>query len=300
MAWMRTRGASSDQKQPFRGIQKNPENRRYRHWQFAAALLAGTMSALGAAAPAHAGAVLLSRQSSLQAEGGGGSGGFDLTDATTNFDSYANDLSNANAGAPATSNAHQFSQPDTAGHSLQGAYAEGMVQASLNSSKATAVANSVFDMTFEVTQTPVQYTFGGAFGSAGSGTTVAKLTNLTSAGNTVFMTTTDSSHGASHEIDKQGFLPPGTYGLKVWANTPGTSASSSAYYTVNLTLSPVSNPAASGGRAAAQRKAGALGGPGPQAGGVAAAPLPPAVWTGLVMLGGVGVMTFRSRRGMSH
>jgi len=290
MARMRKRGASSPQTQHFSGIQTGlGKNRRRR---FAAALLTGVMSAIGGVNPAHAGAVLLSRQSSLQAEGAGSPSGFDLTDGTTSFDSYANDLSNANAGAPATSNAHQFSQPETAGQAFQGAYAEGTVQANLNSAKATALAKSVFDLTFEVTQTPVQYTFGGAFGSAGSGTTVAELTNLKSPGDSIFMMTTDSSHGASHEMDKQGFLPPGTYGLKVWANTPGTSASSSAYYTVNLSLNSVSNPVKAGGHATAAP----LGSGGPQGGGVAAAPVPPAAWTGLMMLGGLSVMMFRSRR----
>jgi hypothetical protein len=251
------------------------------------------MSMLTIASPAHAGAVLLSRQSTLQAAGGGKTVGYDLTDGTTNFDDYANDISNS-AGAWATSSAHQFSEPQAIGNLLQGAYAEGTVQASRSVSDGTATARSVFDLTFEVTQTPVQYTIGGAFGSAGSGVTVAELTNLKSPGDAVFITTTDASHGPSHEIDKQGFLPPGTYGLKVWANTPGTSASGSAYYTVNLTLDPVSG--GSGGKPVSK------GSVMPHGTGAAAAPLPPAVWTGLMMLGGMGVMMFRSRSdgGMSR
>ncbi len=118
MAWMLTGGAVSGQRPQIDAALAVPGI--HRRLPLAAALLAGAMSAMGLVAPAHAGAVLLSRQSSLQAEGGGSPGGFDLTDGTSSFDSYANDISNANPGAAAMSNAHQFSQPQTAGKACRG------------------------------------------------------------------------------------------------------------------------------------------------------------------------------------
>lgn len=290
MARMLSRGDVS--RQPGNvSCQKRSSGGRRHSLMAVAAMLAGTVSAVGPATKAHAGIVLLSRQSSLLAQGSGGAGGYNLTDGTTGFGYYANDISDTNAAAPALSSARQFSQPQTTGSLLQGAYAQGSVSASVSSPKSSAQARSVFDVTFEVTQTPAKYTFGGAFGSSGSGTAVAELTNMKSAGDTVFNTTTDASHGVSHEIDQQGFIPPGTYGLQIWANTPGTSLSSSAYYAINLTLNPVTNPVVGGGGAKPP------GGGGPQGGGggAAAAPVPPAAWTGLMMLGGLGVMMLRSR-----
>ena len=258
----------------------------------AALLLATLAPALGPAAGARAGVVLLSRQSSLQATGnapGSGQDNFNLTGGTTTFSPFSNDLNNnTDATSPALADAHQYSVPGTSAAGLQGAYAEGTVQAELNAPRSSARAKSVFDLTFQVTRVPARYNFGGAFGSAGNGTAAAELMNVPAAGaagdaRPVFAATVGGGpdgQDASRTLSRQGILAPGVYGLKIWADAPGTLSNSSAYYTVNLMLSATGVGSAPGGGA----------------GMPAAAPMPPAAWPGLVMLAGLAVLARRARR----
>jgi hypothetical protein len=98
-------------------------------------------------------------------------------------------------------------------------------------------------------------------------------------------------HGGAVVLSRQTTLQAtgaGAFSLADGTNNFGT-------YTVNLTISPESNPAMSGGKS--WRSGTAQGVGEPLGSGAAAVPIPPAVWTGLMMLGGLGVMMFRSGRG---
>src|SRR5207302_774871 len=132
-----------------------------------------------------------------------------------------------------------------------GAYAEGTVRAELNAPQSTARARSNFDMTFRVTGAPAWYDFGGAFGTEGGGTALARLTGTEAGGHPRPLFSAEieggaasgagnsdgsDASGASRTFSRQGLLSPGVYTLDVSADAPGTLASSSAYFTVNLTL----------------------------------------------------------------
>src|SRR5436189_6124982 len=73
----------------------------------AGVVLAAVVPAAGAAGAARAGAVLVSRESYIHAAGGPASGSvgagafapFDLSNGTTGFDRFADDVSNATGGA---------------------------------------------------------------------------------------------------------------------------------------------------------------------------------------------------------
>jgi hypothetical protein len=120
-------------------------------------------------------------------------------------------------------------------------------------------------------------------GTAGTGTVMAELMNVTPAlkpaavsgkqtaaaetsGAPIFSSTLTPTTDHSNTIDQQGVLPPGLYTLRVHAGSDDAAASpddSSAYYSMSLTLAPSSSTPAS------------------------AVPLPAAAWTGLSVLCGV-------------
>ena len=261
-------------------------------------MLAAALPALGGVSAARAGTVIVSRHSYIRAAGGPGPGGFDLSNGTNDFGRFADDISNgpggsATASVPSVSEAHQYSVPGVMDSGFGGAYAEGSVRANVVGPGSTATAVSNFDLTFRVVGSPAQYTVGAAMGTAGSGTVTAELVNVAGgaggagvasparspagtaagaggAGESVFLTRLAPGRGDSQTIDKSGVLGPGLYALRVYADSSGTTDSSSAYYNVNLTITP---------------------------GTATAVPLPAAAWTGAAVLAGVaGIGAMRRRR----
>jgi len=88
-----------------------------------------------------------------------------------------------------------------------------------------------------------------------------------------------------------GFNPTdGTNGFGDYSSDISNTAINAPNMSVAISLTI--DPVASGGHAQGNADITA-----PRRGGAVAAPLLPAVWTGLMMLGGLGVMMFRSRSG---
>lgn len=264
----------------------------------AAGLLAAVVPAIGVAGAARAGAVLVSRDSYIHAAGGpAGTAAFapfDVSNGTTGFDRFADDVSNAGQGAdPVVSEAHQYSAPGVMPDGLNGAFAEGSVRSGLDAGRGTASAASDFDLTFRVVGGSAKFEFGAAMGTAGGGRVTAELLPVSesqvagtlspSAASAalapLFVTHLAPGEGNSKEMDNTGVLEPGLYALHVSAESDGAAADagaeSSAYYSVNLTLAPT-------------------------AGGPAAVPLPPAVWPGFGAMASIlGVFGIRRwRRGV--
>jgi hypothetical protein len=276
--------------------------------------LVAAWSLLVGTGPLRAGAVLVSRQSYLRATGGpGGSNGFDLTNGTSDFGRFADDLSNAPDGrvgpaTPVISEAHQYSAPGLLDQGFEGAFAEGSVRAGVRSPGATASAVSNFDLTFRVTGGPALYTFGAEMGAAGTGGILTELVNVAESAATpataasglhlaaaaetqVFSSQVKPGSGDAQTLDKSGVLAPGLYALHVHADSTGTADESSAYYNINLLLT-----AGVGSAEPPPGDSGGTGGAAGEAGGTpaVAAPLPPAAWTGLTVLGGLaGVRAVR-------
>jgi hypothetical protein len=258
-------------------------------WVGGLALVAAALPTAGWAAPCRAGVALVSRQSFIRATGGPGPNGFDLSDGTTNFGRFANDLSNApsddpsSGSVPVLSEAHQYSVPGITEQDFQGAYAEGSVRAGVHTPHSNAAAESNFDLTFRVTGGSADFTFGAAMGTAGTGTVMAELMNVTptvkpsavsgkrtatadTSGAPIFSSTLTPTTDHSNTIDQQGVLRAGVYTLRVHAGSDDAAVSpddSSAYYSMSLTLAPSSSTPAT------------------------AVPLPAAAWTGLSVLCGV-------------
>lgn len=262
------------------------------------AIAAMAVPTMGWASPCRAGVVLVSRQSYIRATGGPGPNAFDLSDGTTDFRRFANDLSNApsddpsSGSVPVLSEAHQYSVPGLTDQDFQGAYAEGSVRAGVHTPHANAAAESNFDLTFRVAGGSADYTFGAAMGTAGTGTVMAELLNVTpiakpavasarraaaadASGSPVFSSTLTPTTDHANMIDQQGVLPPGLYTLRIHAGSDDAAVSpddSSAYYNMSLTLAPSSSTPAT------------------------AVPMPAAAWTGLSVLCGVASAHVARRR----
>jgi hypothetical protein len=254
---------------------------------------------MGWTAPCRAGVVLVARQSYIHATGGPGPNGFDLSDGTTDFGRFANDLTNSpsddpsSGSMPLVSEAHQYSVPGLTDQVFQGAYAEGSVRAGVHTPHSSAAATSDFDLTFRVTGGTADYTFGAAMGTAGSGTVMAELVNVTptatravaaagarvAAGSTpapIFSSKLTPITDHANTVDQQGVLAPGLYTLRVHAGSDDAAVSaddSSAYYNMSLTLTGSSSTPAT------------------------AVPLPTGAWTGLTVLAGLAAAQFIRRRG---
>lgn len=245
----------------------------------AIALAAGAATAAGWAHTARAGTLLISRDTVIHAAGGPGPNGFDLTNGTTDFGRFANDVNNDGtaAPAPASSEAHQYSVPGITGNSLQGAFAEGSVQTTITSPGGTAAAQSNFDLTFRVVGAPQAFTFGAAMGTSGGASAMAELVpvaepsvagalRVSPASTAGPITPIFSGHlqsGESKTMDQTGILGPGTYALHVHADASTPATDGSAYFNVSLTLASTA----------------------------AAVPLPPAAWSGMGILLAVCTMT---------
>lgn len=273
---------------PIAGVSLALRARPRRTWPVLLALLVTCASA----APARAGVELVSRQSFIHAAGG--PNGFDLANGTSDFERFADDVSNAPSGQPAgslpvLSEAHQYSMPGVSDGGLQGAFAEGSVRSGVSSPAATASATSNFDLTFRVTGAAVGYTFGAAMGTTGTATVFAELVDLAAGENVaagtagvsnltaaaadvpVFVAQLAANTDDARNVDKTGTLQPGLYALRVHADSTGTADESSAYYNLNLLLTPAAGPTA--------------------------VPLPPGAWTGLMGLAGLFGTNVLYRRG---
>ena len=223
-----------------------------------------------AAGPASAGTVLLARESTIRATGKAGAADFDLNDGSHDFNGFSNlvDTNDAGVTGPRVS-ANQHSQPsmNRANGDFTGAYAEGAANAAAdNPSSDDAQAESNFDLTFQVVGSPSLVNFGGAVGVSGNGSTTIALQNKNT--NEVLLSQElFAGDGEGQSLDHQTVLSPGVYELSVNASVDGEQSESMAYFTVSLSISPIT--------------------PG---GIVTPVPLPSSMWSALAVLGAGGLL----------
>ena len=225
---------------------------------FAAALLTVSDAA-------EAGSVLLTRESTIRAEGKDGSTDFALQEGAVDFDGFSDTVDTVDAGvAGPRVSANQNSRPtlDEVG-AFAGAYAEGSATVAAQLMDY-AEAASAFDLTFEVMGEPSMVSVGGSVGVVGNATTSVSLCNQETGEVVLMQELLASPDGDGRAIDHSKLLDPGVYELMVTANGSGAPDEGMAYYTVSLSLGAADN---GGG------------------GGATPVPLPPTVWSaGAVLL----------------
>lgn len=249
----------------------------------------GVLTGLLAGSSAHAGTVLLARESTIRASGTAGApgGGFNIVDGSEDFNGFADSVDSVDAGVtgPRVS-ANQHSSPSLGTNDqFTGAFAEGSANADAdeNAGDNNAEAVSNFDLRFQVLGTPSMANFGGTVGVSGNGSTTIALQNHTT-GELVLSQELMPGSGDGQTIEHSTVLNPGVYELSVNANVTGIPSESMAYYTISLSLAPILNNDTDGG-----------GG-----GGVTPIPLPPALWSaaGVLLTGGAvqGIRKMRARQ----
>lgn len=226
------------------------------------------------AAATRAGTVLLSRDSTISATGTDGVADFNLVDGSKDFDGFSDavDTTDAGVAGPHVA-ANQHSRPamdDRTG--FTGAFAEGSVSAdNVDGAAKIDQAVSNFDLKFQVLGAPSLVSFGGSVGVSGGGTTSVELSNQSTGEILLDEDLVPGEDG--QEIQHSRVLQPGVYELSVGASLNGAQSDSMAYYTLSLSISPVSDQVGGGG----------------VDGGPTAIPLPPAVFSAASMLGAGGM-----------
>jgi hypothetical protein len=260
---------------------------------------------LAAAAPARAGSVFVSRQTSLRAAGSNGDGDYNVADGTLDAGPFQGSVASDPDFGEAQSSGAQTSRPTVIAGVLTAALFEGTAQARVErGSFAGSVAESNFDLTFDVVGDPVVFHVSGTIGVASDALIMARMVNPQTTepifshevqGEVVRSGSSPNepdlgadpaapelsvapgfADATRRKIDASGVLVPGRYWISVLAAARGTPEESQAAYHLNLRLDPVR---------------GETSGPPPQP-----IPLPPAVWTGLsamIALGGARLWTRR-------
>lgn len=216
---------------------------------------------LAAATAADAGTTLLSRQTGIYAAGDSGlaGGGFNLSQSSSTFERFADQVGSDTEGSGLTSVAHQYSVPSVLGASgigLEGAFAEGQVKSAVDGAAGEAHAQSMLELLFQVDSESAAFVMGATIGATGSGSVKVELSPVT-AGTLelpVFAMSVDAksagNDGAGKSLDRQGLLSPGQYLMQVEAEAdalPGASIPAEAYFTFNFQLSSVPGSVGSGG-----------------------------------------------------
>jgi hypothetical protein len=233
---------------------------------------------IAAASTARAGAVLISRDSSIRATGTSGASDYNLQDGSQSFEGFSDLVDTADAGlkCPRVA-ANQNSRPavNAKDGGFVGAYAEG--SATIDPTTASALgasnASSTFNLTFEIKDAPSLVSIGGAVGLSGDGATTLSLTNK-GTNEVVLEREILVSDGQGQSVEHSTVLQPGRYELAVEASANAEPDQSMAYYTLSLSVSNL----ATGGVQVGEGS------------GVHAVPLPPAVLTAGMLLGTGGLM----------
>jgi hypothetical protein len=247
---------------------------------FVKGLLAATLVVVvtfGASTKARAGAVLISRDSSIRAAGIAGASDYDLKDGSQNFDGFSDLVDTADAGlnCPRVA-ANQNSRPAVSlKDGFVGAYAEGSatIDPTTGSALGASNASSTFNLTFEIKDMPSLVSIGGAVGLSGDGATTLSLTNKGTK-EVVLDRQILVSDGQGQSIEHQTTLNPGVYELAVEASANAEPDQSMAYYTLSLSVSNLQSGGVHAG----------------DSGGVHAVPLPPAILSAGMVLGAGGLV----------
>ena len=222
------------------------------------------------APPARAGMVLVSRESDIRASGATGAGTYRLTNGAGDFGPFAEALRSDDTAA-ARSAAQQYSWPELDGDGrLTGASAEGAARAIVDGgvNDAFADAQTDFDLVFRVDGTPALLTFDATLSASGDGTTGVSLFDAIDGEAPRVMVAEVT--GETRVVHETKVLPPGSYGLSLWAFARGTPAESAASYTMSFALQ------------AAQP-------------GATPMPLPAGAWGGLAGICTIALVTARAR-----
>jgi hypothetical protein len=174
--------------------------------------------------------------------------------------------------APARSSADQDSAPNVAaGGKLAGMSAKGSAKAAVDAGSLDAYCDAAtnFDVFFTVDTKPTMFRLDAAMAAGGDATTGISLRRA-SAPDDMPLISIDVT-GESKLLSQATELPPGTYGLSVWAFARGTPAESAASYSVAVGLDEA------------------------QGGSGAPVPLPAAIWGGAMGLSGVALVVRRWR-----
>lgn len=222
-------------------------------------------------AATRAGTVLLSRDSTIAATGTDGVSDYNLIDGSKDFNGFSDavDTTDAGVAGPHVA-ANQHSRPaidDLSG--FTGAFAEGSVSADgVAGAAAVNEAVSNFDLKFQVLGAPSLVSFGGSVGVSGGGSTSVALSNESTGEILLSKELIPGEDG--QEIQHSSVLQPGVYELSVAASLNEARSDSMAYYTLSLSISPVSDHAGSEGPAAI--------------------PLPPAAFSAASLFGAGGLL----------
>jgi hypothetical protein len=219
---------------------------------------------------ARAGTVLLSRESDLRASGASAAGEYELSNGTADLDDWSDALL-SDDGSPARSSAQQHSAPtlDKAG-AFAGADAEGSARASLQAGVGDAFSDAAtdLDLFFTVSDRSALLKLDGTLGAGGDASAGVLVRRASDSGEPLLALDVSER---SKTVSESAVLPPGTYGLSVWAFARGTPDESTASYALTVTLSEA------------------------QAGGTPM-PLPAAAWAGAAGLSAVALLVTRARR----
>jgi hypothetical protein len=223
------------------------------------------------ASTARAGAVLISRDSTIRATGTAGASDYDLHDGSQNFEGFSDLVDTADAGlsCPRVA-ANQNSRPAVRDGGLVGAYAEGSasIDPTTGSAPGASNASSTFNLTFEIKDTPSLVNIGGAVGLSGDGATTLSLTNK-GTNEVVLDRQILVSDGQGQSVEHQTVLNPGVYELAVEASANAEPDQSMAYYTLSFSVSNLQSGGVHSG----------------DSGSVHAVPLPPAILSAGMLLG---------------
>jgi hypothetical protein len=228
---------------------------------------------------ARAGAVLISRDSTIRATGTSGASDYDLQDGSQGFDGFSDLVDTADAGlnCPRVA-ANQNSRPAVSlKNGFEGAYAEGSATIDPTSASALGASNasSTFNLTFEIKDVPSLVNIGGAVGLSGDGATTLSLTNKGTS-EVVLERQILVSDGEGQSVEHQTVLNPGVYELAVEASANAEPDQSMAYYTLSLSVSNLQSGGVQSGDNGGR--------------GVQAVPLPPAILSAGMLLGTGGVV----------
>lgn len=227
----------------------------------------GTWAA-GMTLPAGAGVVAVSRETLLRVSGAAGGEDYERTDGTTTFDAFDDLLEgavNPGGGSSAASSAGQTSALTGDPGALAGGSAQGSAAGRVGEfDSMAAFGESLFSLTFRVTDGLVPMSLAGSLGGTVGGSASVRLTDEASSG-ALFESVVDQGNPESAQVLEERVLGPGLYTLSIRAFVSGTPSGDAAFFNATFQFDD-------GG-----------GAPPP-----VPVPLPPAVWSGLVGLGVAG------------
>lgn len=255
------------------------------HFRIGVCAMSATIASAMAASECWGGLVLVSRHSLAHIAGGSAAEPYDLLNSSDADGPFSINLGpdNVPIGAIANAMANQDSSLNVSAGTLHGAAIDGAVRAGLEQAGGTPLADSSFDLVFDVTRVPARFSVSGMLSASGQAAATVELIQETT-GQTPLFEQILPGATADHPLAAMGVLIPGTYELTARAMTGGTPDPSSALFHVNLDLSSLS--------------VGGTPPPPPTVSG-STVPLPRALWPTMALLIGCAAGHHRRRRSLA-